>query len=62
VPHLTVATEAPDDVYAEIEAELAPRLPFSARVEAAVLYTFDGERWEPTLRLPFRRAAARAGA
>jgi hypothetical protein len=53
VPHLTVAQ---GDAPAGIEAELRRGLPIGARLTEARVYAFDGARWEPRARLPFKAA------
>ena len=44
VPHLTIG-HGEDDLAAEAEASITPRLPIAARVDALSLVVFDGERW-----------------
>jgi 2'-5' RNA ligase len=46
VPHLTVA-EGDDRVLDLAEAEVAPGLPVTTRVDRLDLIAFDGERWRP---------------
>jgi 2'-5' RNA ligase len=53
IPHLTVAHDVDEAAFSAVEREVAPRLPVRARVEAAWLYAYDGERWRPRARLPF---------
>lgn len=53
IPHLTVAHDVEEAVFATIERDVAPRLPVRTRVEEAWLYVCDGERWHPRVRLPF---------
>lgn len=53
VPHLTVARDVDDDTLDSIEADLARRLPVATQLAEAGLYVFDGERWQPRMRLPF---------
>jgi 2'-5' RNA ligase len=57
VPHLTVAS-GDDATLDDAERAIGPALPLRTRLDAAVLYVFDGERWEPRARLPFRSHAA----
>ncbi|MFB7592527.1 2'-5' RNA ligase family protein [Streptomyces sp. NPDC056169] len=45
VPHLTIAQGQDDAVLAEIEADLADRLPFTSRVSSVELIVYDGTKW-----------------
>ncbi|TDD44638.1 2'-5' RNA ligase family protein [Nonomuraea terrae] len=45
VPHLTVAHGQQEQVFDEVEGELAGRLPVTAEVAAVGLFVSDGERW-----------------
>ncbi|MFW6689535.1 2'-5' RNA ligase family protein [Streptomyces sp. MAR4 CNX-425] len=51
-PHLTVANSGGEAVHAAIEADLARRLPVTARVAAVDLVAYDGRRWRQWLRFP----------
>ena len=53
VPHLTVTTSQRRNAFDAVEEALAPLLPFSARVDAAQLYFFDGQRWSEQASLAF---------
>jgi 2'-5' RNA ligase len=55
IPHLTVAREVGEKVFAEADAEVSPALPIGAALSEAWLYvsrTDDG-RWRPHTRLRF---------
>ena len=54
IPHLTVARTADVGVLNDIESEVLRGLPVATRLREACLYVFDGERWRPRARLPFR--------
>lgn len=56
VPHLTVADGQDDAVLAEVEADLAARLPVTSRVRAVELLAFDGRRWHPRASFPLGSA------
>ncbi|MFD7631271.1 2'-5' RNA ligase family protein [Streptomyces sp. NPDC059851] len=45
VPHLTIAQGQEDAALAEIEADLAGRLPFTAHVSSVELMVHDGVKW-----------------
>jgi hypothetical protein len=53
VPHVTIADGADEATMAAIEDSIAGELPVSARFGAAWLFSFDGARWRPQVRLPF---------
>ncbi|MGW8760935.1 2'-5' RNA ligase family protein [Streptomyces sp. NPDC055815] len=46
VPHLTIAQGQDDVVLEEVEADLADRLPFTARVASVELIVHDGTTWQ----------------
>ncbi|MFI7005351.1 2'-5' RNA ligase family protein [Streptomyces sp. NPDC050145] len=46
VPHLTIAQGQEDAALEEIEADLAGRLPFTARVSSVELIVHDGTKWQ----------------
>ena len=52
IPHLTLAHSVDEVALSAVEDEVAPHLPVRARVEAAWLYAYDGERWQARARLP----------
>ncbi|MFE3448907.1 2'-5' RNA ligase family protein [Nonomuraea sp. NPDC059194] len=52
VPHLTVADGAPADALAEIEADLAAGMPFTARASEVTLLAYDGTAWRSELTFP----------
>ena len=52
VPHLTVAYSGADGLD-EIETDVQRHLPFTAHLDGACLYVFDGERWHVRAHLPF---------
>lgn len=52
IPHLTVAVSDDTAVLDAVEAELVLRLPITATVRQAWLYTFDRERWARYAALP----------
>ncbi|MGW0857653.1 2'-5' RNA ligase family protein [Streptomyces sp. NPDC002690] len=54
VPHLTVAHGQERGVFDEIEADLAGRLPFTARVSSVQLLVRDGEYWHERVAFPLR--------
>ncbi|MFJ9822420.1 2'-5' RNA ligase family protein [Streptomyces sp. NPDC101151] len=45
VPHLTVASDQSLETYAQVEAEPAPALPVTARIERLHLMISDGTHW-----------------
>jgi 2'-5' RNA ligase len=45
IPHLTVASGRPPQVYDAVEAELAPALPLTARIGSVHLMVSDGATW-----------------
>jgi 2'-5' RNA ligase len=53
IPHLTVAHDVDEVAFSAAERDVAPHLPVRAWVDAAWLYSYDGERWRPRARLPF---------
>jgi 2'-5' RNA ligase len=53
IPHLTIAVGVGEPAFAEVEAALAEWLPIQARLAEAVLYAFDGARWQVRARMPF---------
>jgi hypothetical protein len=54
IPHLTVAHGIGPDGLNDAEADVMRHLPFGAALEEACLFVFDGHRWQPRARLPFR--------
>ncbi|MFF2775474.1 2'-5' RNA ligase family protein [Streptomyces sp. NPDC058052] len=52
VPHLTIAQGQEDAVLEEIEADLAGRLPFTARVSSVALIVHDGTKWQERASFP----------
>jgi len=55
VPHLTVASDVDEATMTTIERDLADHLPISSRITEASLLSFNGARWQSTLRFPFAR-------
>jgi 2'-5' RNA ligase superfamily len=53
VPHLTVTTSQPPEVFDLVDEAIAPLLPVRVRIDAAQLYLFDGRRWSGDARLAF---------
>ncbi|MFZ3473336.1 2'-5' RNA ligase family protein [Streptomyces sp. 4.24] len=53
-PHLTVAQRAPAAAEDAAEADLAGRLPFTARVRSVELVAYDGTAWHERARFPLR--------
>lgn len=58
IPHLTIAEGVDDGVMAGIERDVRGALPVQAQLMEACLYVFDGARWQPRARLPFRAVRA----
>jgi 2'-5' RNA ligase len=54
IPHLTIAQGLPETGFAEIEADVRRGLPVRARLAAASLFVFDGNRWQREASMPFR--------
>jgi 2'-5' RNA ligase superfamily len=54
IPHLTVVHGVGEDALREAETDVSSRLPVRARIAEARLYVFDGARWSPRARFPFR--------
>lgn len=52
-PHLTLATNVPDDTATAIAREVAAELPVVAELSEAWLVVFDGERWTRRERFAF---------
>jgi 2'-5' RNA ligase len=52
VPHLTVARGQEPDVLDRVEAEVACRLPVTARIESVLLMAYTGDRWEDVRGFP----------
>lgn len=56
IPHLTVAESEDERLLAQIEADVAPRLPIESRVREAQLYVEDAAvRWHERRSLPLAR-------
>ncbi|WP_168217790.1 2'-5' RNA ligase family protein [Occultella kanbiaonis] len=56
VPHLTVAHEQPEEVLAEVAAEVSAALPVTFSATALALHEFDGVRWLERDRFTFGAA------
>jgi hypothetical protein len=52
VPHLTVADSQVAQVFDELEAALAGRLPITAMVDSVSLFVCDGRRWRSHMEFP----------
>ncbi|MFI5761539.1 2'-5' RNA ligase family protein [Streptomyces sp. NPDC051563] len=59
VPHLTVAQRAPEADLDAAEADLAARLPLTARVRAVDLVAYDGTAWRERARFLLREPSTR---
>jgi 2'-5' RNA ligase len=53
VPHLTIAY-GEDAVLDAVDLDLQRRLPLAAMLKEAILYVFDGARWQVMVRLPLK--------
>jgi len=61
MPHLTVASKQPQEVYEAIERELIAGLPLHTRVTGVHLVVSDGVRWHHRATFPLRARRAAAG-
>jgi 2'-5' RNA ligase len=52
IPHLTVAHGQQPEVFDEVEAALAARLPVTANVSSVSLFVSDGDRWHRRAEFP----------
>jgi hypothetical protein len=52
IPHLTVAHGQAPQVFEEVEAELAGRLPATATISSVSLFVSDGHRWRQHMAFP----------
>ncbi|MFG2712945.1 2'-5' RNA ligase family protein [Streptomyces goshikiensis] len=52
IPHLTIAQDQEPHVLSSVEADLRPRLPFSARVSSVALMAYDGATWQHRATFP----------
>lgn len=52
VPHLTVTTSRPAQVFDLVDEALVPLLPIAVRIDSAQLYLFDGRRWSEHASFP----------
>jgi 2'-5' RNA ligase len=53
VPHLTIGYGIDTAAEGNVQADILPQLPLTARCDAACLYVLDGRRWRIRQKLPF---------